>query len=797
MRLPLEWIEEILPLPASVEEVAERLALAGLEIESMEPSAVPPGVVAGRIVECDRIEGSDLHHCRVDAAVGELVPIVCGAPEVAVGMLVPLALPGALLGGRRVEIATIRGFESRGMFCSERDLGLGDGHEGILQLSPDEGFAAGTVLRDRLIDTTVLDFAITPNRGDCASVLGVAREMAALWRLGFRDAPATIGEAGLSDAGWEAGIDAEDGCRGYTLRAFESRGGAAIAPLRMRRRLHQAGVRSISPIVDVTNFVMLERGQPLHAFDAERLTGTRIVARWARSGENLTLLDGGEVALGSEDLVIADASGPVALAGVMGGARSEVHGGTRRLLLESASFEPGAVRRTARRAGRSTEASFRFERGVDPSGAVRASARAAELLATMGLAPTSRLVAASTRERSRPTISVAVPALGRLLGINCDQSRIFACLEAVGAEVKVDIDSRLAVTPPTWRFDLNLPADMAEEVARLEGYDSVPETLPRIAARAGAGRPDPIEVLRGALRAHGLAEVLPLAFVAAAQNTTFCGIFPEGSGAVAVLNPISSETGELRRSMLPGMLATVELNRSRGMEFVPIFAIGQIFSRDEGSGDPMERRSLGLVVAGTPPGEFGRRPVALGLPQVRGIVEDVLRHVGVRDSIWRASTAPGFHPGRCATISRGDVVLGIGGELDPRAALAREIDPGPVWMVELDVARVLVAGSGTRRHATLARFPAVRRDAALVVRGDLPAADLLAAFAAARTQIPLAEGVEVFDEYVGPGIPEGCKSLAVSISYRSTERTLTDQEVVSAHEKLLEAVQRRVHFERR
>ncbi len=797
MRLPLEWIEEILPLPASVEEVAERLALGGLEVESMEPSAVPPGIIAARIVTCDRIAGSDLHICRVDAAAGELLPIVCGAPVVAVGMLVPLALPGTLLGGQRLEVATIRGFESRGMFCSERDLGLGDGHEGLLQLSPDEGFAAGALLRDQLIDTTVIDFAITPNRGDCASALGIAREIAALWRLGFRDPLAVRGEVCSSDAGWDAGIDAADGCRGYTLRAFESHGGSVTAPLRMRRRLHQAGVRSISPVVDVTNFVMLERGQPLHAFDAEHLAGARLVVRWARGGESLTLLDGADVALGSEDLVIADARGPVALAGVMGGARSEVQGATRRLVLESASFEPGAVRRTARRAGRSTEASFRFERGVDPGGAVRASERAAELLATLGIEPVSQLVAARTPSISRPTISVAVPAVKSLLGLDCDQSRISACLEAVGATVEVDADGSLEVTPPSWRFDLNLPADLAEEVARLEGYDKIPETLPRIAARAGAGRPDPIEVLRGALRAHGLVEVLPLAFVAAAQNRAFRGTLPESAGPVAVVNPISSETGELRRSMLPGMLAAVELNRSRGMEFVPIFAIGQIFWRDEGSNGSAERRSLGLVVVGTPPGEFGRRAVAPGLPRMRGIVEDVLRHVGVRDSIWRAAMAPGFHPGRCATISRGDVVLGICGELDPREALGREIDPGPVWLAELDVARVLAAGGGTRQHARLARFPAVRRDAALVVCGSLPAAELLAAFEDERTQILLAEGVEVFDEYVGPGIPEGCKSLAVSISYRSTERTLTDEEVVIVHERLLEAVRRRVPFERR
>ncbi len=795
MRLPLEWIEEFRPLPAPVDEVAARLALSGLEIESIERSVLPAGIVAVQIIDCTLLAGSNASLCRLDAGGHGVLSVVCGASNASKGMLVPLALPGTELGNKRVEVASIQGIESQGMLCSERELGLGESHAGLLELRRAEGFSPGVPLRDCLPDTLVLDFAITPNRGDCASVLGVAREIGALWGLGIDDPAHRPVEVLESDADWRAGIEAREGCGWYTLQIFEGQPASAVSPLKMRRRLHQAAIRAIHPVVDVTNFVMLERGQPLHAFDAARLEGKRLSVRWGRSGEVLRLLDGTEVRLIEKDLVIADSAGAVALAGVMGGASSEVNADTRGFVLESAAFTPAAVRRTARRAGRSSEASFRFERGVDPSGAARASWRAAELLSEIGIERTGPIFAAGGAPAALPSVPVSVPALQRLLGLDCDRPRMAAHLQALGVEVEIAGADDLIATPPPWRFDLKVQADFAEEVARLEGYDAIPETLPRITARCAGGSLNGNEGLRGALRAHGFAEAVTLAFSTEARNLVFAGLLPEAASAVQVANPISSETGELRRSMLPGLLEVVRLNQSRGASFVPVFGIGRIFCRPSEAAECEERRSLGLVVAGVPPSEMGKRPEAPALTRIRAIVDDLLLHLGVRHGSWRAATSRGLHPGRCAEIVAQGSRLGLAGAIDPRAAAAFDISLDPLWLVELDLDCTQGMGRESRRYRPLPRFPAIRRDVALVVAQGLSAAELLAGFESER--LALVESVELFDEYSGPGVPKNFKSLAVSISYRADERTLTDDEVAVAHEQLLEALRRRIEFERR
>jgi phenylalanyl-tRNA synthetase beta chain len=800
MLLPLDWLEERLPGLPDAEVLAERLTLAGLEIEEIRTSEVPAKVVIGHVVQVDPHPDADrLRVCIVDVGGDAPATIVCGAPNVAAGQFVPVAMPGARMpGGMKIKKGKLRGVRSEGMICSEKELELGEGQEGILVLSAADfrtggALVAGEALCERLPAVTVLDVAITPNRGDCISVLGIARDASAIFGLELQASTAMPEGPRESTVSIDVAIEAGELCPWYCAQAF-SFAGDAVTPLWMRRRLEQSGVRALSPLVDLTNYVMLELGQPMHAFDLDCLQGGGVVVRRAVAGEKLVLLDSREIELGSDELVIADAAGPVALAGVMGGARAEVSASTRTILLESAVFDPCSVRRTARRIGVHSEASFRFEREVDGQGAAHAIDFLAELGGALGLAAAGPCVMAGDKPAAAAAITLEASRPGQLLGVAISESEIVSALESLGAKVSVE-KGVLTVWPPSYRNDWQQEADLVEEVARLRGFDRIPTTLPRVQTRARQRTGNFVHVVRTALCGRGLSEALTLSFAEPSANERFPGIWTESVESVAMRNPLATVAREMRRSLLPGLLEAARLNRSRDASFVPLFTTGRIFAA-EAQAMAEERRAVAMVVAGSPPVPVGATAAPITFLGWKGLVESALEQVGRLEARWVPGALPAaFHPGQAASLVVGDRRLGVAGALHPRIAGELDLDDAPVWLAELDLDFWKELAGGHPQFSSLARHPVVRRDVALLLAADLPAGDLLARLQAADE--PLLETVTIFDEYAGDGVPAGKKSLAFSFAFRASDRTLTDEEVSAAQATLLEGLAEKYQFELR
>lgn len=800
MLVPLDWLAEwIEDLPAT-EVLADRLTMAGLEIEGVREHALPEKVVIGYVRAAQQHPDADrLRVCEVDIGGAEPATIVCGAPNVADGQFVAVATPGTRMpDGAKIKKGKLRGVRSEGMICSESELGLGEGHDGILVLAP-EDFAAGKPLvpgeelRSLLPAVTVLEIAITPNRGDCISVLGIARDVAALFGLALRSP-----EAGSEDAGDGAAVDvsieATDLCPHYTARVFRVAPGAS-SPLWMRRRLALAGVRALSATVDLTNYVMLERGQPTHAFDRARIRGGKIVVRRAGGDRALTLLDGTEAALLPDDLVIADAEGPIALAGVMGGADSEVDAETSEIVLESAIFDPRTVRRTARRLGKNSEASFRFERSVDAAGAAAAQQAFGAHGADLGVAALGAMLEAGAPAGPRDEILIAAGRVGAILGIEVPADESAQALGALGCAVSARDQGALAVRPPAWRNDLTQEADLIEEVARMRGFDRIPVTRPRIPARAirreGRGR----DALRHALRARGFSEAVTLSFAESAENDRFAPLWPEGTTSVAMRNPLASVASEMRRSLLPGLLTAARLNRSRGIEFVPLFTAGRVFATPP-SGGAAERRALAGVVVGRPPRRLGHAAQAIGFLDWKGIVESALEEAGDLRPQWSDADLPDLaHPGQAGWLHLGERCLGIAGALHPRLAEEYDLGSESVWAFEIDLEVWRESLGGAPQFRALPRYPSVRRDVALVLPEGVPAGALLDCLRGGED--PLVEAVDLFDEYRGDGVAAGHKSLGFAVRYRAADRTLLDEEVEDAQKRLLERLAAVYSFELR
>ncbi len=801
MRVPLDWLAEFVEIPTDVDGLAARLTSAGFEVEHVARHAVADAVVAGTILSAEPIAGQPgVRACRVDVGGERPLEVVCGAPDAPTGRLFAVALPGATLPEATVEVRELRGRRSEAVLCSERDLGLGDDHSALfaldaadLGLSAAEAIAPGTPLGSLLPETIVLDLAISPNRGDCASILGVAREVAALWGSKIHKRRQATPAPESTDEAFGAEIEDHELCPWYCAQRVQAARGRS--PFWMRRRLTACGVRPLGATVDVTNYVMLERGQPLHAFDLDRVRGKRLVARRARQGERLRLLDGRDVELATGDLVIADVEGPVALAGVMGGEGSEVGDATTRIALESAIFQPQTVRRTARRLGLHTEASFRFERGVDPSGAAEAVARAVALLGQLGARPIGRLLEAGGPPPAPAAIAFLARRANALLGTSIDSQEMVRRLRLIGAEPGRVHGETIEVLPPPYRLDLRQPADLAEEVARVGGYETVPMSRPRIPTRGRAGAASGMRLVRSAFAAAGFAEAVLLAFADPGENRHFPGLWSDAERPVVLRNPLASIASEMRTSLLPGLLAALRVNQSRGESFVPLFSVATVFSRDA-SGRPLERTDATAILWGTLPAAIGHAVRALEFADLRRVVEDVFGASGVPLPLWEArSDLPFLHPGRTAELLLDGRRLGWAGELHPALIPTLELRPGPVWVVEVDAGALVGGRKPPVRHAGAPRFPSVERDVALVVEESVRAGTILDAIVAQRH--PLVENASLFDEYRGAGIPSGHKSLAYSISYRAPDRTLTDLEVNAAHEDILAKIAAVVPFERR
>jgi phenylalanyl-tRNA synthetase beta chain len=803
MRVSLAWLGEFVTWRGTPVALAERLTMGGLEIAAVEEvGRLDPRVRAGRLVAVEGHPAAErLQVCRVDAGAGLPLAVVSGAPDLAVGQTVPVALAGASLpGGRTVEPVVLRGVESAGVLCSEAELDLGEDASRVLVLDGD--VAPGTPLADVPgVADTVLEVEVSPNRGDWLSVFGVAREVAALTGARLRHPRPRPREAGRP-AAQEASVrlEAPDLCPRYSARLVRGVG-IGPSPLWLRLRLRRAGMRAINAVVDATNHVMLERGQPLHAFDLERLAERRIVVRRARPGERLVTLDGVERRLVDDDLVIADARAAVALAGVIGGKDSEVTDATRALLLESAWFAPSTIRRTARRTGIASQAAYRFERRVDPAMVREALDAAATHIARLAggrVAPGVVEDDDGTLGREAPAIRIRTRRTAALLGASCPRGEIARRLRALGARCRPNGDG-LLVVPPSHRGDLRLEVDLIEEVARVGGYDTLPTTLPDAPLTAGdIGESRRLaRRVRELLVAEGLTEMVTLSFTDAATNRRFPGFVGRALAPLVVKNPLSSETGELRRSPLAGLVRALRTNLDLGAAFIGGFELGKGYGTDA-EGRRQEPRAIAVVLAGTwPPCGAERSGPPTSLFDLKGVATNLLGGLGLGEERvrWRPLAETGFlHPGKAASIEVSGEPIGCLGALHPEVAQACDLS-GEVWLAELDFERV--AHYLARRVAVKAvpRFPAVTRDLAVVVEEPFRAGDIIEEVRGLGN--PQIESVRLFDCYRGAPVPAGKKSLAYSIAYRATDRTLTDAEVNALHATVMARLTSRFRLELR
>ncbi|MFL6128245.1 MAG: phenylalanine--tRNA ligase subunit beta [Mycobacteriales bacterium] len=815
MRLPLSWLREHVRLPAELgpRELAAGLIRLGVEVEAVEPvgdDLVGP-VVVGRVLAYEEFtarSGKTIRWCHVD--VGEAGPrgIVCGARNFAEGDLVVVALPGAMLpGGFAISARTTYGHVSDGMICSARELGLGDDHLGILVLPPDLPVGADAVELLELRDT-VLEMETTTDRGYEMSVRGIARELSHAFDAPYRDPAADVAVRQPDDRGWPVRIEDLTGCDRFSARVVTGLDPTAPSPLWLRRRLLLSGVRAISLAVDVTNYVMLETGQPMHAFDRHKVTGELVVRR-GRPAERLVTLDGVERVLDPDDLLVTDGSGPVALAGIMGGASTEIGPDTTAVILEAAHWDPPTISRGVRRHRLPSEAAKRFERGVDPEVAAAALQRACDLLETYGGATVAAGFTVAGVPLPPVTIRLAADLPERTAGIPIPEPTVVRRLEQVGCAVVGS--GTLRVSPPSWRADLVDPADLVEEVVRLEGYESIPPSLP--APPPGRGLTEVQRARRSAGRAlaeAGYVEVLSHPFVAPGVHDAL-GLDEDDPRrrALRVANPLSEAEPELRTTLLPGLLATLRRNAGRGNRDVALFETGLVYLPAEDAPPPPvlgvdrpptfdelarldaalpdQPTHLAVALAGAadPAGWWGpARPA--GWADAVQAARLVAATVRVELTVRAARQAP-WHPGRCAALLRGDLVIGYGGELHPRAVSALEL-PERTCVMELDLDALGVGA--VVRAPVLSTYPPALLDVALVVPDEAPAADVTAALRDGAGS--LLESLRLFDVYTDAGrLGPGRRSLAYSLRFRAPDRTLTVQEAAEARDAAVAEAARR------
>jgi phenylalanyl-tRNA synthetase beta chain len=797
MKVSLNWLRELLALELDTAAICERLTMGGLEVEGVtQVGAEIASVVVAEVCGTEPHPNADqLTVCRVRSGGGEPATVVCGARNMRVGDRVAYAPPGAELPGeRRIETAAIRGVTSAGMLCSAEELGLpGDG-DGILILAADAAIGA-PLIAHLGIEDVVLEIAVTPNRGDCLSILGIARELAALSGARLRRHRARLRERGEATAAQIAvRIDDAAACRRYAARIVR---GVRIAPSppQVQQRLSAVGLRPINNVVDVTNLVMIERGQPLHAFDLARLARPEIVVRRAGASAAMQTLDGVVRGLEADDLVISTGDEAIAIAGVMGGADSQVGEATTDVLLESAWFDPSCVRRTARRLDLHSEAAYRFERGVDIGGVDAALERAAELLQQWaGGSVAVGSVDCYPGRQPAEAIALRPARVEALLGCPLGRGEVRRTLRALGAEVASGPGGTLAVVAPSFRYDLQREIDLIEEVARVLGYDRIPASMPS-GSLSGANAPERQRLereIRSLLRAAGLFEVVGLSFVAPRANQLFPGL-RAGGAAVELMNPVNRDEGEMRRSLLTTLVAFWRHNRNHGAAAIAGFSLGKVYWRTD---TPGEGWRLAGVLAGQVP-RLGlaesRAPV---FADAKGVVETVLAHLDLDRRVeWRRDAgAASLHPGKSALLLLDGAPLGVIGALHPDVEAELGVEEAH-WLFEVDLEALVRHSPPQHVFRGLPRFPAVARDLALVADERFPA-DRVVRFVRDWNR-DLVEDITLFDEYVGAPIAPGKKSLAYSIAYRAPNRTLTDEEVNALQDQLTEALTSELHVEPR
>lgn len=777
MKVSTHWLKDLIALDADAAALAERLTLAGLEVDEITPAAADfSGVVVARITDAQPHPDADrLQVCTVDAGNGEPLQIVCGAPNARAGLVAPLATVGGELpgddGSFKIKQAKLRGVASHGMLCSARELGLGDSHAGLLEL-PDD-LAAGDDLRQALgLDDQIIDIELTPNRGDCAGMTGVARELSVLYNCDWTPVRAAdIVEA--SDL--QRGISIEDGsdCPAYFGRVIEGVDASATTPVWLRERLRRAGLRPKSPLVDVTNYVLLELGQPMHAFDADRLRGD-IVVRRGKPDEPLTLLNKDEIVLDEQALVITDDRGAIALAGAMGGDSTAVGKHTSNVFLESACFSPQAVAGTGRRYKIHSDALYRYERGVDPSIQRLALDRATELVQQICGGTAGPVTGIATSQAPRQ-VTLRAKQLARVLGGEVAAEQVADILSRLGFAPQ-PIEAGWACTVPPHRYDVTVEVDLIEEIARVVGYDNLPGAAQPV-AQAFAAVPEAMAAERdvaGRLVARGYTEAITFSFVDA-EADKLLGV---GSTPIAVDNPIAQHMGVMRTQLWAGLLDAYKRNAARSQGRVRLFESGLRF--EQGDGGMAQTRTLaGLAAGAVAPEHWTGAPPASDFYAVKADLDAVAAGL-------RAEKAghPALHPGQSARLMLADTAVGWLGVLHPSVAKALDVPGAPV-LFQLDLDALL--GGSAPSYAPLDDQPTSRRDLALVVDEEVSAADLTACVR--ESAGPQLREVRVFDIYRGAGLPDTSKSMALGLIFQDKSRTLADDEIDAAVARVCEAAQ--------
>lgn len=775
MKFSEKWLRQWVNIDVDTQELVDKITMAGLEVDDVESVAGEfTGVVIGEIVACEQHPDADKLRVTQVSTGNESFQVVCGAPNARVGIKVPFATVGAVLPGNfKIKKAKLRGVASLGMLCAEEELGMAESSDGLMELPLDA--PVGQDIREYLsLDDKIIDVDLTPNRGDCLSIAGLAREVSANF-LADVTGEQVVAVAPAIDDTFPVHIDAPQGCPRYVGRVVRNVDVSRAAPLWLTERLRRSGVRSIDPVVDVTNYVMLELGQPMHGFDLDTLSGS-IHVRMAKNEEKLTLLDGQEVTLNDSTLLIADEQKALAIAGVMGGEGSGVSENTRNIFLESAFFDPITIAGKARSYGLHTDSSHRFERGVDFQLQKKAVERATALIVEICGGEPGPVTEAASESHLPALREVALRSekVTSLLGMAIENSHIEALLSRLGLGLDLveesDGESCWKVSVPSWRFDLSIEEDLVEELGRIYGYNNLPESTPT--ARLKMKQVDESLVqesdIRRVLTARGYQEAVCFSFIASELHNLFD---PEHE-PVALSNPIASDLSVMRTTLLPGLVKTAGYNLNRQQSRVRLFETGLTFVKE---GDELKQEPMlaALITGSRHPESWQDKAVSVDFFDLKGDIEAVFElGLAGNEFTFHKGEHPAMHPGQCAEVVRAGSVIGHMGALHP--SLAKKLDmPGGVYLVELNL-KAVTEGK-VARFSALSKYPEVRRDLALVVEASAAAGDIEQLIKSEAGE--LLRRVNTFDVYAGKGIEEGCKSLAMGLTLQHPSRTLKDDEV--------------------
>lgn len=778
MQFSEQWLRSRVNPSLSTDELSYLLTMAGLEVEEVTPAAPAfSGVVIAEVKECVKHENADrLRVTKVDVGSGELVQIVCGAPNVAVGVKVPCALPGAILPGDfKIKPTKMRGVESGGMLCSGKELGVPEEVDGLMLLPADA--PVGQNIRDYLgLDDSLFTLKITPNRADCLSIRGIAREVAALtgsplaaWDI------ATV--APQTDSKLAVTIADNAPCGRYVGRLVKNVNAAAATPDWMKRRLERSGLRSISAIVDITNYILLEQGQPMHAFDLGKINGG-ITVRMAADGEKLVCLNEKEVPLTPDLMVIADDQQPLAIAGIMGGLDSGVTTASRDIFLESAFFQPEAIAGKARALGFGSDSSYRYERGVDFALQTEAIERATALVLEICGGEAGPLTETVGQLPQRGSVTVRTARVAKVLGVALGAEQIAAIFTRLGLAFEQN-DAGFVVSAPSFRFDIAIEEDLIEEIARVYGYDNIPAEAP-LAAQTMLPQPEGLRVrsdVRRLLAGRDFQEIVSYAFVEEKWERDFAG----NAGAIRLLNPIASQMSVMRSTLIGGLVDTLAANLNRKHSRVRVFEIARVFRKQADGSVQQPEVIAGLAHGSRVDEQWGSKAERVDFYDIKADVEALL---APRVAAFRKAAHPAFHPGRCAEVLLDGQVVGVLGELHPQWVQAYGLGNAPVLF---ELAVEAVEQVGRVQLAAVSKFQPVRRDLALVVDEAVEAASVQAAMQAAASEV--VRELALFDVYRGKGVDEGKKSLAFRIILQAADRTLVDEEVEQAVAAMLAAAQ--------